>query len=343
MYKNYDRGHANKWCNHHKSKGHNTNECFKIKQKDEIYNGRDKRQAYNLTDKRSNDNYLMCEPQNTARALEITLKIENGSTQTALIDTGSNRNYISEKLAEELGLKLQEDKEITTIYGNSTESSTRQSVIIKCELDSVQEAFTVKFYVLKLLHVSIILGNEFLLNNDVVINLKRGFMNIRESTVSFNYYEKEECDLDTIFYDRVCLGLAKELSEENKIMLANYARKNCKFENIKMPSVQFKTIEEPYKHIHPKYYSVPEKILPQARDELHRLINEGIIEKSCENFSSPSFIISKKDGSARLVVDYREINKYIIDDINIIPSIREVYQRIAQSRFFSKNRSKEWL
>ncbi|KAF9763219.1 Retrovirus-related Pol polyprotein from transposon 17.6 [Nosema granulosis] len=91
-----------------------------------------------------------------------------------------------------------------------------------------------------------------------------------------------------------------------------------------------------YESISPKYYSVPEKFLEQARDELKRLTDEGIIERSFETFSSPAFIIAKKDGTVRLVVDYREINQHICDDINIIPNIREVYQRIGQAKYFTK-------
>jgi hypothetical protein len=45
----------------------------------------------------------------------------------------------------------------------------------------------------------------------------------------------------------------------------------------------------------------------------------GYIEPTNSPYSSPFFFIKKKDGSLRPVQDYREINKWMIQDVYPIP------------------------
>jgi len=102
-----------------------------------------------------------------------------------------------------------------------------------------------------------------------------------------------------------------------------------------MPPVNIKVKDEK-SVIQSKAYNLPFKFHEPIKNELKRLIDEDIIEERITFNSSPGFIISKKNGEVRLVIDYRKINENVID-INIgIPKIFENIQMLGQNRLYSK-------
>lgn len=62
-----------------------------------------------------------------------------------------------------------------------------------------------------------------------------------------------------------------------------------------------------------KYYSVPLKY----KEEVNRLLEQDIIEKHRSKYASLSFLIEKRNKELRLVVDYGEVNEYLIDEISV--------------------------
>ena len=48
------------------------------------------------------------------------------------------------------------------------------------------------------------------------------------------------------------------------------------------------------------------------------------------------FYISKKDGSLRLVQDYRKLNQVIIKDKTPLSLIREVIDKLKEAKYFNK-------
>ncbi len=63
--------------------------------------------------------------------------------------------------------------------------------------------------------------------------------------------------------------------------------------------------------IRSKYYNVPLALKAKAEKEIQRLMDLKIIEPSSSTFHSPSFVMTKKDGSLRLLTDFRALNSKI--------------------------------
>jgi len=63
---------------------------------------------------------------------------------------------------------------------------------------------------------------------------------------------------------------------------------------------------------------------------------KGVIQNSSSPFASPVVLVGKKDGSWRLCVDYRELNKNTVKDKFHIPIIEELLDEIASTSIYSK-------
>ncbi|GFV17557.1 transposon Tf2-6 polyprotein [Trichonephila clavipes] len=67
--------------------------------------------------------------------------------------------------------------------------------------------------------------------------------------------------------------------------------------------------------------SLPEK--REVEKQIDEWLEQGIIRESCSDFSSPVVVCKKKDGTMRLCIDYRKLNKKIVKDRYPLPIIEE--------------------
>jgi RNase H-like domain found in reverse transcriptase/Reverse transcriptase (RNA-dependent DNA polymerase) len=61
----------------------------------------------------------------------------------------------------------------------------------------------------------------------------------------------------------------------------------------------------------------------------------GYIKPTNSPYSSPFFFIKKKDGTLRPVQDYREINKWTIQDVYLIPQITHILKQLQGKTLFT--------
>ena len=102
----------------------------------------------------------------------------------------------------------------------------------------------------------------------------------------------------------------------------------------------------PYDHVIPlvpgetppfgPIYSLSEVELKALSDYLKENLDKGFIRPSSSPAGAPILFVKKKDGSLRLCVDYRALNKITVKNRYPLPLISEMLDRLRSARYFTK-------
>nr|GEY67386.1 retrotransposon protein, putative, Ty3-gypsy subclass [Tanacetum cinerariifolium] len=76
--------------------------------------------------------------------------------------------------------------------------------------------------------------------------------------------------------------------------------------------------------------------LKELKDQLQELLERGFIRPSVSPWGAPVLFVKKKDGSMRLCVDYRELNKITIRNRYPLPRIDDLFDQLQGAMHFSK-------
>ena len=72
-----------------------------------------------------------------------------------------------------------------------------------------------------------------------------------------------------------------------------------------------------------------------VREEISKMLEQGIVQPSQSPWSSPVVLVQKKDGSTRFCVDYRKLNNLTLKDSYPLPRIDESLDALQGSKWFS--------
>ncbi|VDO88105.1 unnamed protein product [Haemonchus placei] len=90
-----------------------------------------------------------------------------------------------------------------------------------------------------------------------------------------------------------------------------------------------------HKPIRQKTRPVPIAARKEFRETIKDLLARGIVERSSSEWASPVVLVRKKDGTLRVCIDYRELNKVVRQDSYPLPKIDNVLQCLAGKKFSS--------
>ncbi|KAG0420173.1 Retrovirus-related Pol polyprotein from transposon 17.6 [Dictyocoela roeselum] len=173
---------------------------------------------------------------------------------------------------------------------------------------------------------------RFLAENDAVINLKENYIIVDKVEYELDI-SRNSMPEENLIYDKA--KMCKDDNTQEMIDLIREARlKNKTVGEVSIIEHEIPLLSE--FNATPKEYGVPLNLRKQVTEHLQSLIDDGIIEECYPTCISPAFVILKKNGKVRMVVDYRYLNSITKKTHQFTPRINDILSTLRGSKVFSK-------
>lgn len=269
-----------------------------------------------------------------------------GNKIRCLVDTGSEVSCISEELFE--SLQTAGNAKFSSlpvkpiqIRGAVGQKSLRIQQLSSIELQIQGTRFDVGLLVVPKLTLPIILGIDWLTSYGATIKLQDPksvtlelggerivvpfieenyeTANIRSiQSTGEDYVGSDVCDM--AFLDKIKIGIAmtvrmkksleRVLQSHQLVFTKRLGKANCYVHHIKM--------SEHTPRIN-RSYPIPYAYRSKIEEKLQEMIEMGIISRGSTPYSSPLTFTTKADGSIRILLDAREVNKYMVAEAEAPP------------------------
>ncbi|KAI0492241.1 hypothetical protein KFK09_026510 [Dendrobium nobile] len=83
-------------------------------------------------------------------------------------------------------------------------------------------------------------------------------------------------------------------------------------------------------------YRMAPKELSELKVQLQELVDRGFVRPSVSPWGAPVLFVKKKDGTLRMCVDYKDLNKVTIKNKYPLPRIDDLFDQLSGSSVFSK-------
>lgn len=335
--------------------------CARLPQEGEVERNRGRGSAEGPKDVRVSPLRLLNALQGTegkrkgCDLLYVEAKI-NGTRVKVMVDTGATHNFIAEDEAKALGLGVLNDG--SRIKAVNSEAK-KVAGVAQVDLEVGEWRGPCTFMVVPLDDFRVILGMEFLIHAHVhVVPYLGGIFITGGDTPSFVGEAGRENEVQLQGREQLKEGIRKKeethvatIIEENnegggpvpkevEALLESYGDV--------MPSELPKELP-PKRGIDHRIelvpgarppaqapYRMPPAHLEELRRQLKDLLDAGLLRPSKAPYGAPVLFQRKKDGSLRMCVDYRALNKVTVKNKYPVPNVEDLFDRLGRAKFFSK-------
>lgn len=305
-------------CNFCKKPGHNEDICF-AKERSQFRNKRN----INLCTKPS-----ITKSKNS----DVVTTVVQGVPVDVLIDSGAlNVSLISEDILKHFSC---ERKPKTCVLKGISEGEIKADSFVTLTLEFDQISIEADLVVVpgSSICFPIIIGTD-ILNRDGVTYIRtkhRQYLTHSSSnTVLINTVTNNESDMvNTPLQGDERAKLLQVISEFSKFFISGTATTTVTSGKMHISlSDETPVAYRPYKLSH------PEKL--KVREIVNDLKDKGIIRESNSEYASPIILVKKKDGSDRMCVDYRALNRLTVRDRYPLPLIDDHVDRLGNFKYFT--------
>ncbi|XP_058766421.1 uncharacterized protein LOC131640020 [Vicia villosa] len=254
----------------------------------------------------------------------------NSTPLITIIDTGATHYFIAAECVERLNLVLSALNGEMVVDLPIKGSVTTSLVCLKCPLSIFDRDFVVDIVYIPLRGLDVILGMNWLEHNHVHINCY-------DKSMRFSTPKEEGVDLLSARQLRLLMkeevqvfSLMASLSIKNQAIIVKLQvmREFSEVSPAKIPDippereVEFTIDFVPgTRPVSMALYKMSASESSELMKQLEDLLEKKFVKPSVSTWGAPVFLIKKKDGSMRLCIDYKQLNKVTIKNKYLLPRI----------------------
>ena len=264
-----------------------------------------------------------------------------GQTLNALFDSGASHSFIAFEKAHELGLKI-----VTLGYDLKVYNATHEVMVTRLGCPKVSFRFKQRDFVhnlicLPMIGLDLILGLDWLSENHVLLDCStKSVYFMPEDTegpvVVNNYYlNSMMVNCSGIECQGILLLTAGVSGDDQRLEQISVV---CEFSEVFPDDIdEFPPNREVEFAIElvpgaGPISSAPYRMSPlemnELKSQLEDLLGKNFIRPSVSPWGAPVLLVKKKDGSMRLCVDYRQLNKVTIKNKYLLPRIDDLMDQL---------------
>ena len=264
-----------------------------------------------------------------------------------LIDSGASSSIMNPKIAYKLFSKFifPYEFEIKSVHKTTKGTHALTFPILREYGDDTPITFLIATW-----HsvYDCLIGHKDLQNLEANINYKTQIFST--SKFEINYFKNIPDDHKKIkvnHHQGIELPIRTDhMNEEERDKITSLCQKykDCFYnENKKLSATSVVTHNIRTKDDHPIYvksFRYPYHLKEEIQTQIRKLLNDEIIQPSNSPYSSPVWIVPKKDDASgrkkwRMVIDYRKLNDNTIEDKYPLPRMDDILENLGKCSYFS--------
>ncbi|GJX08616.1 putative reverse transcriptase domain-containing protein [Tanacetum coccineum] len=255
-----------------------------------------------------------------------------------LFDTGADRSFVSTTFSTLLDIVPN-----TLDHGYNVELADGRiigvnTILMGCTLNLRNHPFNINLMPVEMGSFDVIIGMDWLSKYSAVIDCAKKIVRIpwRNKTLIIHGDGSTQGDVTRLNIIS-CTKTQKYMEKGFPIFLAHVTAKEDLSGLPPTRQVEFQI------DLVPGVASIaraPYRLAPSKREELSEQLKElsdkGFISPSSSPWGAPVLFVKKKDGSFRMCIDYRELNKLTVKNRYPLPRIDDLFDQLQGSSVYSK-------
>ncbi|KAL0551642.1 hypothetical protein IC582_010731 [Cucumis melo] len=279
-----------------------------------------------------------------------------GHYALVLFDSSSSHSFISSAFVSHARLEVEPLHHVLSVSTPSGECMLSREKVKACQIEIAGHVIEVTLLVLDMLDFDVILGMDWLAANHASIDCSRKEVTFNPpSMASFKFKGGGSKSLPQVIS---AIRASKLLSQGTWGILASVV--DTREADV---SVSSEPVVRDYPDVFPEElpglpphrevefaielepgtvlisrapYRMAPAELKELKVQLQELLDKGFIRPSVSPWGAPVLFVKKKDGSMRLCIDYRELNKVTVKNRYPLPRIDDLFDQLLGATVFSK-------
>ncbi|GJY30433.1 putative reverse transcriptase domain-containing protein, partial [Tanacetum coccineum] len=252
----------------------------------------------------------------------------NNHYASILFDTGADRRFISSAFSSLIDIThtpLENSYDVELVDGKIVRVDT---IMRGCTLNFLNHPFNIDLMPVKLGSFDVIIGMDWLRRCHAVIVCDEKLVRIPYGNETLVFLGNKSNDGRESRLTIISCSKAQEyMAKGCQIFLAHISAKK---EEDKSEGKQLKDIDliPGVAPVARAPYRLAPSEMKELSEQLQELSDKGFIRPSSSPWGAPVLFVKKKDGSFRMCIDYRELNKLTVKNRYSLPRIDDLFDQL---------------